>query len=126
MNFSTQLIFDITSIATTVTLVVGVILIAIALFRIAHTLKLRNQMLQQATRPLIYCQRNDKQLLIQNIGSTPATIDQIDSELDLSHLVGQIIPSNQQFFYNMTNQQPLHIVIKYHDQLSEFQNEFDL
>ena len=126
MNFSTQLIFDITSIATTVTLLVGVILIAIALFRIARTLKLRNQMLQQATRPLIYCQRNDNQLLIQNIGSTPATIDQIDSELDLSHLVGQTIPSNQRFFYNVNAQQPLHIVIKYHDQLNDFQNESDL
>ncbi|WP_338232329.1 hypothetical protein [Companilactobacillus muriivasis] len=126
MSFTSQMIFNITIIFITVTLIVGVILGGIALFRIAGALKLRNQMLQQATRPYLICQRNRQQLLIKNLGPVPVTIDEIESDLDLSNLNQQVIYANQSFYYNLTEPDKLTISVKYHDEIHVYQADFNL
>jgi len=126
MSFTSQMIFNITIIFITVTLIVGVILGGIALFRIAGALKLRNRMLQQATRPYLICQRNRQQLMIKNLGPVPVTIDEIESDFDLSNLNQQVIYANQSFYYNLTKSDKLAISVKYHDEIHDYQADFNL
>lgn len=126
MNFTSQMIFNITSIFIAVTLIVGVILGSIALFRIAHALKLRNQMLQQATRPYLIFQRHRQQLLLKNLGSVPVTIDKIESTFDLSGLEQQLIYPNQNLYFNLTDTDKLTISVTYHDDINDYQANFNL
>jgi len=126
MSFTSQMIFNITIIFITVALIVGVILGGIALFRIAGALKLRNRMLQQATRPYLICQRNRQQLMIKNLGPVPVTIDEIESDFDLSNLNQQVIYANQSFYYNLTKSDKLAISVKYHDEIHDYQADFNL
>lgn len=126
MNFSSQLIFDITSIAITVALIAGVVLISIALFRIIGALKYRNQLLFQATRPYLFCQKRPQQLEIRNNGTVPIVLDSFESNLDLSKLSGQTIPAGQSFFYNVATDQLLTIKVYYHDTLNHYQDDFNL
>ncbi|ALB29019.1 hypothetical protein [Companilactobacillus heilongjiangensis] len=126
MSFTSQMIFNITIIFITVTLIIGVILGGIALFRIAGALKLRNRMLQQATRPYLICQRNRQQLLIKNLGPVPVTIDEIESDFDLSSLNQQVIYANQSFYYNLTKPDKLAISVRYHDEIHDYQADFNL
>lgn len=124
MNTTSQMIFNITSITIAITLIVGVILGAITLFRIAHALKLRNQMLQQATKPYLLFQRNRQQLTIKNLGGVPVTIDKIASSFDLSNLEQQVIYPNQSFFFNLTETDKLSLTIDYHDDINDYQAKF--
>jgi len=126
MNPATQMIFNITNITITVTLIAGVVLMAITLFRIAHALNLRNQMLQQATRPYLFCQRNHQQLEIRNNGQIPITIDHLDSVIDLSPLTGQVLAAGQSFFYNIAGTTELSLTISYHDQINNYSDHFEL
>ncbi|KRL44430.1 hypothetical protein FD29_GL002187 [Companilactobacillus mindensis DSM 14500] len=126
MNSASQMIFDITSIALTVAIIVGVVLISIALFRIIAALKYRNQMLFYATRPYIFCQKHPQQLEIRNNGAVPIVLDKLESNLDLSKLSGQTIPSGQSFFYNVATDQLLTLKVDYHDKLNHYQDNFNL
>jgi len=126
MKPATQMIFNITSITLTVAVIAGVVLMAIALFRIAHALKLRNQMLQQASRPYLWCQKNHQQLEIRNNSQIPATIDNIDSSSDFSQLNGKVIAAGQAFFYNLDGINELSLTINYHDQLHNYSDHFDI
>jgi len=126
MNTATQMIFNITSITITVTLLAGVVLMAITLFRIAHALNLRNQMLQQATRPYLFCQRDHQQLEIRNNGQVPITLDQIDSKADFSPLAGHVLAAGQSFFYSIEETATLELTISYHDQIHNYSDHFEL
>lgn len=126
MRTTSQMIFNITSIAIAVALIVGVVLGSIALFRIAHALKLRNQMLQQATKPYLFCQRNRQQLMIKNLGSIPVTIDKIESSFDLSNMEQQIIYPNQSFYFNLTESDKLTLTVNYHDDINDYQANFNI
>ncbi|MFC6177184.1 hypothetical protein ACFQAV_10045 [Companilactobacillus huachuanensis] len=126
MSFTSQMIFNITIIFITVTLVVGVILSGIALFRIAGALKLRNRMLRQATRPYLICQRNHQQLMIKNLGPVSVTIDEIESDFDLTSLNQQLIYANQSLYYNLTKPDKLTLSVKYHDEIDNYQADFNL
>lgn len=126
MNSVSQMIFNFTSIFITVTLIVGITLISIALFRITAALKFRNKMLQQATRPYLFCQRHLQQLKITNIGAVPIIIDKIDSNSDFSSLIGQKIMPNQALFYQITENTPMSLTIGYHDQITTYYDEFNI
>ncbi|KRO00821.1 hypothetical protein [Companilactobacillus kimchiensis] len=126
MNFSTELIFDITIIMITATLIAGVVLGSIALFRILATLKLRNKMLQQATRPYIFCQRNHQQLEIRNNGQVPIKIDAFDSQIDLTTLIGKVLPAGQTFLYRIDESSQFTITVKYHDQITNYTDSFNI
>jgi len=126
MKPATQMIFNITSITITVTLIAGVVMMAITLFRIAHALNLRNQMLQQATRPYLICQRSHQQLEIHNTGQVPITIDHLDSTIDLSQLNGRVLAAGQSFFYNLNGTTDLSLTISYHDQINNYSDHFEL
>lgn len=125
MLFPTQMIFNITIIIITVALIVGVILGSIALFRIAHALKLRNQMLHQVSRAYLNCTKNNNQLEIRNIGQIPLTIDKITSAEKFS-LSQTIIPPNQGYFFQINANKKLSITVDYHDQLNHYTEKFDL
>jgi len=126
MNFSTELIFDITIIMITATLIAGVVLGSIALFRILAALKLRNKMLQQATRPYIFCQRNHQQLEIRNNGQVPIKIDAFDSQIDLTTLIGKVLPAGQTFLYRIDESSQFTITVKYHDQITNYTDSFNI
>src|SRR5699024_12745590 len=125
MLFPTQMIFNITIIIITVALIVGVILGSIALFRIAHALKLRNQMLRQVSRAYLNCTKNNNQLEIRNIGQIPLTIDKITSAEKFS-LSQTIIPPNQGYFFQINTNKKLSIKFDYHDQLNHYIKKFHL
>jgi len=128
INLSTtsQMIFNITIIFITVAIVAGVVLGTIALFRIAHALKLRNRILQQTTRPYLVFQRNQQQLRLKNFGSIPVTIDQIESDFDFSNMLQQKVYGDQAYYFNLTNPDTLTISIKYHDDRNDYQDNFTL
>lgn len=125
MNSATQVIADISSLSIAVALIVGVILGSIALFRIATALKYRNQMLEQATRPYLFCQRTRQQLEVRNDGTTPITIDKVTGDIDLSTLNGQKLAAHQSIFFNsIPENQPLLLKFSYHDELRNYHDDF--
>lgn len=128
MDYATEITLSVTSIIIATILIVGVILITIALFRINGTLKLRNKMLLQSTRPYLYCQRNQHQqrLEIRNSGQVPVTIDSVDSIMDLSAIEKTTLLPGQVFFSKLADNQPFQISIKYHDQIDHYQSEFNI
>lgn len=125
MLFPTQMIFNITIIIIAVALVVGIILGSIALFKISHALKLRNQMLQQVSRAYLNCTKNNNQLEIRNIGQVPLTIDKITSSEKLP-LAQLIIAPNQGYFFQINGTKKIALSIDYHDQLNHYTEKFDL
>ncbi|WP_119326130.1 hypothetical protein [Companilactobacillus musae] len=125
MSTTTQMIFNITIIFITVTLIVGVILISIALFRIIHALKYRNQMLKQVSRPYLTCHINHQQLEIHNISQIPIVIDETQN-INLNQIIGQTLPGGQSFYYPIENKPQSAISIKYHDQIDTYTQQFKL
>lgn len=125
MLFPTQMIFNITIIFIAVALIVGVTLGSIALFKISHALKLRNQMLHQVSRAYLNCTKNNNQLEIRNIGQIPLTIDKITSAENFSSSQ-TIIPPNQGYFFQINAKKKLSITVDYHDQLNHYTEKFEL
>lgn len=125
MLFPTQMIFNITIIIIAVALIVGVILISIALLKIAHALKLRNQMLQQVSRAYLNCTKNNNQLEIRNISQVPLVIDNIDSttKLSLNHTT---IAPNQSYFFQIDGAKKITLKVNYHDQINNYSDNFSL
>ncbi|PMD72253.1 hypothetical protein [Companilactobacillus nuruki] len=128
MDYAAELALSITSIVIATVLIIGVILITIALFRINGTLKLRNKMLIQATHPYIFCQRNQHQnrLEIRNNGQVPIAIDKVDSILDLSELEQNSLQPGQIFFHKLNDDRPFVISINYHDDIDSYQSTFNI
>lgn len=125
MNFTNQIILSIASLSIAVILIVGVILISIALFKIHRVLKQRNYLLQQTSRPYIFCQKNQNRLEIRNIGQTPAIIDSITG-LSSDSVHGQFIYQGQIIFYSLNNSSAsTNIAINYHDQFNNYQSKFE-
>ncbi|MCV3762670.1 hypothetical protein OF389_07090 [Companilactobacillus farciminis] len=125
MLFPTQMIFNITIIIIAVALIVGVILSSIALLKIAHFLKLRNQMLQQVSRAYLNCTKNNNQLEIRNIGQVPLIIDKINSSIKLSSNQLTIAP-NQSYYFQVNGTKKITIAINYHDQINHYLEKFEL
>ncbi|KRK90551.1 hypothetical protein FC88_GL001808 [Companilactobacillus futsaii JCM 17355] len=119
------MIFNITIIIIAIALIVGVILSSIALLKISHALKLRNQMLKQVSRAYLNCTKNNNQLEIRNIGQVPLTIDKIVSSEKLNMTLTTIAP-NQVYYFQINGIKKLSLSIDYHDQLNHYSEEFDL
>ncbi|MQS97563.1 hypothetical protein [Companilactobacillus halodurans] len=109
-----------------ITLIVGTILVSITLFQMAKSVKLRNKMLFQSSRPYLVCLRNQQQLEIRNIGQIPIKLDQLIIDQETIPLDGKIIPIGQSFFYNIGPNSAINALIKYHDDIGQYENNFPL
>lgn len=125
MSTTTQMIFNITIIFITVTLIVGVVLGTIALFRITHALRYRNQLLEQVSRPYLTCRLVQQQLEIHNNSQIPVVIDETKN-IELNQLIDQTLPGGQSFYYQIKNKPQNDIFITYHDQINTYEDRFKL
>lgn len=128
MNSATQILLVIASFILAISVLVGLILISTSLFQIKGLLKTKNKLLIQTNRPYVICRRINKQTVeIRNVGNTPATIDNIQSDnLDLSYLNQKDIFAGQFFTYPIDQNQDLNISISYHDQINQFRDKFSI
>lgn len=126
MNVSIQVLLSISNFIIAIAGTVGVILISTALFKIVHALKLRNEMLKQATRPYLYVKRNHQELEIHNNGQSPAVIDQIDSAVNFDQLKDQTLPIGQSFYYRIDGSKSIDLTIHYHDQIYTYSEHFKI
>lgn len=126
MQSATQIIFIINSCVIAISLIVGVILGSIALFKIANALKRRNKILYQNTRPYLVCQRSNQQLAIKNVGQAAVIIDEILPADLISPWKPQRILAGQVLYFNLSKAQQLNLTIKYHDTIDNYQENFFL
>ncbi len=128
MNTSTQVFSIVITSVIAATLIVGVILISIALFRIKAALKKRNLLFEQTNRPYIICQKSGNQLFIKNLGNMLGQIDEIQTNLnhDFTYLNKSYISAGQTFTYNIEETDNLIINLSYHGQNSRYADKFDL
>jgi len=128
MNDSTQVFFIIISSIIAATLIVGVILLSICLFRIKAALKNRNKLIVQTSRPYFVCQKHGNQLVIQNLGTTWGQIDnsQTDSEHDFSFLNQSYLLAGQSFTYNIVETDQFKIDLTYHGLIDTYTESFQI
>lgn len=126
MNSATQVLLVIASFILALSVLVGLILISTSLFQIKGLMKTKNKLLLQKNRPYVICRRINKQTIeIRNVGNSPATIDEIQSDtVDFSYLNQRNIFSGQFFNYPIAENKDAHIFVKYHDQISHFGEKF--
>jgi len=128
MDLSIQIALIVLVAVIVITLIVGVILSTIGIFKLRGTVKTRNRILLQSTRPYIICQKNKHHLEIRNVGKTPAKIDDITtiSKVDLNYLKNRTVFSGQTFIYAIEESEKFSITIKYHDEVNHYSDNFTL
>lgn len=128
MDYSTQIIMIIFTAIIMATLIVGVILLAVGIHHIKTTLRDRNEMLLQTNRPYLVCQKNGEQLYIKNLGNMLAQIDSLTASdgTDFSYLGQQYIASGQTFTYKIDKAAKFTLELRYHGQLEEYSETFEI
>lgn len=128
MNSATQILLVIASFILALSVLVGLILISTSLFQIKGLMKTKNKLLIQKSRPYVICRRINKQTIeIRNVGNSPARIDEIQGDtVDFSYLNQKNFFSGQFFNFPIAENQDVNILVKYHDQISNFEEKFTI